>query len=217
VRTLHRIAAHERLIAQGTYTVLPGERPALHERETWQLHRMPDQSELLRIDRQTGTHPQAVVVTEVWRSAPSDGYRIQRIDRLSCASVDCASTELRISITLGEDYAGMGWATKEQSRQYAEVAISGDQHFFDGSWILLSQLVAKRANSACLTLLTEDGQPPTLESRQARVHPGVDAITVSLGPSEAWLVTMNAHGYADLLRSPQGDAVVLSNHLVRQL
>lgn len=142
MRQLHPVAFHEQFLASGTYIYeQDGQRDGAVE--TWTIHRLPDQSQLIRIDFDARQIPLGIsILTEVLRDSSGS---IQRFDIHFVNPYGATIQRGKATFVVYENHVEIGRQLNDQPRQSHEIAIPANTMIYPLMHIFTGQAIGQLA------------------------------------------------------------------------
>lgn len=177
MRRLHAVTLNERFLASGVYRS-PG------VLESWSLHQLPDQSQLIRVDRDGRAGDGRSLLIEAWRSPVG---RVERFDLHAYGATDDAIQVIKAHCAVFDDYAELWQIIDAGARQEQEIALTPGCLVDPGGVALCGSLAADLSGQGAAPVLMADvtyAAPVRLQVRSmvAEVTPDQDEMIVANQP-----------------------------------
>lgn len=116
MRQLHRVSTHERFLASGIYTYYHNDKPT-GAVEQWSIHQQPDESQLIRVDRDARQPHNMSLLLEALRGSSG---QIERFDVYFMAG---SAKPLKASYIFFDGYVTVGRTLQDGQRRDEQIVL----------------------------------------------------------------------------------------------
>lgn len=145
MRYIHPVAAHERFVASGVYTMSQGGQPN-GVVESWSIHELPDATQFVRVDFDARNSRGSSTLVEALRSAAG---KIERFEVHHFAAPGQPFKKVRANFTVYERYVQASRRYDDQPAELEEIALKPRTAIYPPGRIFVGKVIAQiRARGA---------------------------------------------------------------------
>ncbi len=137
MRQLHSISIQERFVASGVYTCSRGQ-TQLPIREAWTIHELPDNSQIIRVDREDKDIFDATLLLEILRSATG---QIERFDAQFYGGASRSIRQAKATFAVFDNRIQIGRTLKGQPQQHEEYVLRPYTIIYPNALVLLGSVI----------------------------------------------------------------------------
>ncbi|MEO0565633.1 MAG: hypothetical protein AAF125_26230, partial [Chloroflexota bacterium] len=147
MRHLHPIAAHEVLVASGTYRHFNNNEPT-GLLEHWAIHELPDGAWFIRVDRDGRAFDGRSEFIEAWRSPVPDGGLVERFDVVGSGAPSDDPRQGRATFTLEGNHVHIGRTIGRDERQQETVEVPSGTLLQPGTYVCFGLIMPMLVENA---------------------------------------------------------------------